>query len=176
MKQSLRAKRMAKHHRRNKLVPKLNLVSLMDIFTILVFFLLVNSSDVEVLTNDKSIQLPASIADTVPDTTLVVMVNDSDILVGGRALVSVDAVGDGNEIESLLNELQYRASRRTLTAEQEAKGLPITIMGDKAIPYTLLKQVMNSCAQAGYRDISLAVSQQSDTSGNTLPEPTGANQ
>ncbi|MDO6747798.1 ExbD/TolR family protein [Gilvimarinus sp. 1_MG-2023] len=162
MKQSLRAKRMAKHHRRNKNVPKLNLVSLMDIFTILVFFLLVNSSDVEVLSNDKSIELPASIANTVPDTTLIVMVNDSRILVSGRPVVELADISEANEIEPLLKELSYRAERRTLTAEQEVSGLPITIMGDKDIPYTLLKQVMNTCAQAGYRDISLAVNQQAD--------------
>lgn len=162
MKQSLRAKRMAKHHRRNQQTPRLNLVSLMDIFTILVFFLLVNSSDVEVLTSDKSIKLPASVASTVPETTLVVMVNDSRILVSGRPVVDVASIGEGNEIEPLLAELKYRAERRRLTPEQELKGLPITIMGDKAIPYTLLKQVMNTCAQAGYRDISLAVNQQAD--------------
>ncbi|MDO3384624.1 biopolymer transporter ExbD [Gilvimarinus sp. SDUM040013] len=173
MKQSLRAKRMAKHHRRNKTVPKLNLVSLMDIFTILVFFLLVNSSDVEVLTNDKSIELPASVASTIPETTLVVMVNDSRIMVSGRPIVEVADIGEGNEIEPLLNELNYRAERRTLTAEQEANGLPITIMGDQAIPYTLLKQVMNTCAQAGYRDISLAVNQQADERDDAL-EQTGA--
>ena len=55
MKQSIRAKRMARHHSRLKKVPTLNLVSLMDIFTILVFFLLVNSSDVEVIETDKNI-------------------------------------------------------------------------------------------------------------------------
>ncbi|MDO3381515.1 ExbD/TolR family protein [Gilvimarinus algae] len=170
MKQSLRAKRMAKHHRRNQNVPKLNLVSLMDIFTILVFFLLVNSSDVEVLTNDKSIKLPASIADTVPETTLVVMVNDQNILVGGRPVTDIASIGEDPEIAPLLEELQYRASRRNITAEQQANGLPITIMGDKAIPYTLLKQVMNTCAQAGYRDIALAVSQQADKRGDNATE------
>ena len=63
MVKSGRAKRMDKHHRRNKGVASLNLVSLMDIFTILVFFLLVNSSDVEVLPNAKDVQLPESIAE-----------------------------------------------------------------------------------------------------------------
>ncbi|MCH8101169.1 MAG: biopolymer transporter ExbD, partial [Proteobacteria bacterium] len=43
MVKSGRAKRMEKHHKRNKAMGTLNLVSLMDIFTILVFFLLVNS-------------------------------------------------------------------------------------------------------------------------------------
>ena len=60
MAKSARAKRMAKHHRRNKGKGTLNLVSLMDIFTILVFFLLVNSSDVQTLPNAKDLQLPES--------------------------------------------------------------------------------------------------------------------
>ncbi|HEY7886538.1 MAG TPA: biopolymer transporter ExbD [Cellvibrionaceae bacterium] len=160
MKQSLRAKRMAKHHRRNRLVPKLNLVSLMDIFTILVFFLLVNSSDVEVLSSDKSIQLPTSLADTLPETTLVVMLNNEQILVSGHPVAQVAAIGDEPLIAPLQEELNYRASRaRPLTAEQEQKGRPIIIMGDKGIPYTLLKQVMSTAAETGYRDISLAVNQ-----------------
>ena len=57
MVKSARAKRMEKHHKRNKGTAALNLVSLMDIFTILVFFLLVNSSDVETLPNAKDLQL-----------------------------------------------------------------------------------------------------------------------
>lgn len=159
MKQSLRAKRMARHHRRQQ-TPKLNLVSLMDIFTILVFFLLVNSSDVEVLSNNKDVQLPASVANTQPQTTLVIMVNREQILVGNRAVAQVANLGDEPLIETLQTELEYRARRAPpLTPEQEQKGRPITVMGDKGIPYTLLKQVMSTAAATGYRDISLAVNQ-----------------
>ena len=71
MVKSRRAKRMGQHHKRNKATATLNLVSLMDIFTILVFFLLVNSSDVEVLPNDKDIQLPESIAEEKAKETVV---------------------------------------------------------------------------------------------------------
>ena len=91
MKQSLRARRMARLHRRHKNQPKLNLVSLMDIFTILVFFLLVNSSDVEVLQNNKSIKLPESIAEKKPDTSLVVMVSSDEIIISGRQITTVKA-------------------------------------------------------------------------------------
>ena len=59
---SSRAKRMDKHHHRKQVV-SLQLVSLMDIFTILVFFLLINSTDVEVLPNAKDLQMPESIAE-----------------------------------------------------------------------------------------------------------------
>lgn len=141
----------------------------MDIFTILVFFLLVNSSDVEVLSSDKSIELPASIADTVPDTAVVVKVNNRQILVGGRAIVAIkdipsEPLEDNNTIAALTTELEYLArNARPLSPEQEKTGRAITIMADKAIPYHLLKRIMNSCAVSGYRDISLAV--------NKPPEP-----
>lgn len=161
MKKSLRAKRMARLHRRHKGQPKLNLVSLMDIFTILVFFLLVNSSDVEVLQSNKAIKLPASIAEQKPDNTLVVMVSPEDIIISGRAVTTVKQAlsGDEDEIAPLKKELEYLASRKPYANELEAKkGRDVTIMGDNTIPYTLIKRIMTTCAQADYRNISLAVS------------------
>ncbi len=79
MVKSKRAKRMARHHARGKGAP-LNLVSLMDIFTILVFFLLVNSSSVEVLPNAKDVQLPESIAEEKAKETVVIIIGDEDII------------------------------------------------------------------------------------------------
>lgn len=161
MKQSMHARRMAKQHKRAKSQPKLNLVSLMDIFTILVFFLLVNSSEVEVLQTDKSIKLPESVADKKPENTPMILVSDSRILVNGRSITDVAAVlaSDDEEIEPLKSELQYMAARRPLSADEEQAGRDITIMGDAKIPYTLLKKIMTTSAQTGYRNISLAVSQ-----------------
>ena len=162
MKQSVHARRMVRHHKRGKSQPKLNLVSLMDIFTILVFFLLVNSSEVEVLQTNKSIQLPESVAEKKPENTLIVMVSAEDIIINGRSVARVDQVmsTDTEEIAALKKELQYQASRKPLTTEAEQlKGRDITIMGDAKIPYTLLKKIMTTCAQSEYRNISLAVSQ-----------------
>ncbi|HEY7772998.1 MAG TPA: biopolymer transporter ExbD [Marinagarivorans sp.] len=161
MKQSLRAKRMARLHRRHKGQSKLNLVSLMDIFTILVFFLLVNSSDVEVLQSNKAIKLPESVAEKKPDSTLVVMVSPEEIIISGRSIAKVDAVlaEQGDEIAALKKELEYLASRKPFANDVEAKkGRDVTIMGDNTIPYTLLKRIMTTCAQTDYRNISLAVS------------------
>ncbi len=162
MKQSLRARRMARLHRRHKNQPKLNLVSLMDIFTILVFFLLVNSSDVEVLQNNKSIKLPESIAEKKPDTSLVVMVSSDEIIISGRQITTVKAAlaENSEEISALKRELEYLAERKPFSNSEEAKkGRDVTIMGDNTIPYTLLKRIMTTCAQSDYRNISLAVSQ-----------------
>lgn len=160
MKQSLRAKRMAKHHRRLNQVPSLNLVSLMDIFTILVFFLLVNSGDVEVLQTDKSIKLPASFSEQVPENNLVVLVSATDVIVGGRSVGSVAdlAAATGSNFPPLEQELKYLAQKAgPLKEEDQLTGRPVTIMADQKVPYQILKKVMATCAAAEYREISLAV-------------------
>lgn len=160
MKASLRARRMARNHKRLGGPPKLNLVSLMDIFTILVFFLMVNSGDVEVLQADKDITLPDSIAEQKPDLTVMVKISPEDIVVQGRRIVSVTEAlaGDDVIISKLEKELGYHAKRSgDLTEDEKAKGRSIIIMGDRGTPYTLLKRIMSTCAQADYRDISLAV-------------------
>ncbi|MFL0798526.1 MAG: biopolymer transporter ExbD [Cellvibrionaceae bacterium] len=163
MKASLHARRMARNHKRLANIPKLNLVSLMDIFTILVFFLLLNSTEVEVLQTSKDFQLPESVAEQKPETNLLVQVNGSQLLVSGRPVAEVSEIdydSDETGIPELAKELKYLAARGPkLTKEQELKGRPITVMGDKNIPYKLLKKIMSTCAEHGFRDISLAVSQ-----------------
>jgi len=161
MKESLRAKRMAKHHRRMGQASKLNLVSLMDIFTILVFFLLINSSDVEILSTEKSIQLPESFANQKPNATLLIKINNEDLFVGTRSIAKVkDILLDPSATIGVLEkELKYQASRRPLTELEEEKGRAVTIMGDQAVPYALLKRIMATSAENDFRDISLAVTQ-----------------
>lgn len=161
MKQSLRAKRMAKHHRRLSQTASLSLVSLMDVFTVLVFFLLLNTGDVEVLQTDKSIKLPASFSEQIPENNLVVLISATDVLVGGRAVGRVaDLVAsEGNYFSPLEQELKYIAQKAgPLNAEARLTGRPVTIMADQKVPYQILKKVMATCAAAEYRDISLAVS------------------
>ncbi len=158
MKMSRRAKRMERHHKRTKGRAGINLVSLMDIFTILVFFLLVNSSDVDVLPNTKSIQLPESVAEQKPKETLFIIVNDQNLLVQGRPVVNVPDVlnSPDNIIKELKEELEYQASRSALPADAESRR-DVTILGDKEIPYRLLKKIMITCNSVNYANISLAV-------------------
>ena len=153
---SRRARRMERRHARARKFVGLSMVSLMDIFTILVFFLLVNSSDGEVLPTAKSVQLPESVAEKAPKPTLVVTVNARDILVQGRKVASVPDVldGGGELIEPLRAELDYQSRRAQGKGE---KARDITIMGDKEIPYRLLKKIMLTCVRAKYENISLAV-------------------
>ena len=164
MVKSARAKRMEKHHKRNKGAGALNLVSLMDIFTILVFFLLVNSSDVETLPNAKDLQLPESIAEEKAKETVVILIGEEDIIVQGVPIVKVAVVKARAgiyipELTQALKSQNDRVLRRE--AQDDIAGREVTIMGDKEIPYRLLKKVMATCTQSDYGQISLAVLQKS---------------
>ncbi len=163
MAMSARARRMERHHKKGK-VPPLNLVSLMDIFTILVFFLLVNSSDVEQLQANKSVQMPESIAEQKPRETVVVMITADNVLVQGQSTVSVADITamEGNVIPALKAELQAQVNRLiTNTGDDDRSLREVTIMGDKSIPYSVLKKVMATCTDADYGTLSLAVLQKS---------------
>jgi len=162
MKLADRAARMERHHKRHKRKAGLNLVSLMDIFTILVFFLLVNSSDVEVLPNARDIQLPESVAEAKARENVIVMVTDDQLLVQGEVVASIADVMRSNQlvIPSLKRALEDQAARVLRAADQaEAETREVTIMGDREIPYSLLKRVMATCTEANYTHLSLAVMQ-----------------
>ena len=164
MVKSARAKRMEKHHKRHKGAGALNLVSLMDIFTILVFFLLVNSSDVETLPNAKDLQLPESIAEEKAKETVVILIGETNIIVQGTPVASVAEVmkAKGNDIPALREALKSQNDRvLRREAQDDIAGREVTIMGDKDIPYRLLKKVMATCTQSDYGQISLAVLQKS---------------
>jgi len=164
MRKSARAQRMEKRHERGKKLGTLNLVSLMDIFTILVFFLLVNSSDVQTLPNAKDIQLPQSIAEEKAKETVVILISEEDILVQGTAIVKVADVmrRKGNDIPELRQALMAQSDRvLRREAQDDIAGREVTIMGDKDIPYRLLKKVMATCTESDYGQISLAVLQKS---------------
>ena len=189
MKQSARAKRLARHHRRLAGASKLNLVSLMDIFTILVFFLIVNQSEVRVLQNAEQLNLPVSIADELPTENIVVSVFDNRVMVQERAIwratdtetssisESLTVASEQQEssfIDALKAELAYQASKRPELTEQEQQlGRAVTILGDAGVEYRVLKQIMAVCAEANFRNMSLAVEQIAASDLNASASGTG---
>ena len=131
--------------------PEINLVSLMDIFTILVFFLLVNAGEVEILPSPRGLVLPDSAAVQRTEASPVVMITPTEILLQGKKITARSAIEQSPEqnIPALQAAL--------LKLPKEADTRRVTIMGDKATPYQLLRKVMLSCSQAEYDQIALAV-------------------
>lgn len=129
-------------------IPYINLISLMDMFTILVIFLLFQaSSGEEVLSVAKDVILPVSTASQPPQRALTVTVTPKEILVDGTRVAETATVLQEKEV--VISALQTRISSEG--------GKRVTILGDRTIPFALLKKVMVTCTESGIEQISLAV-------------------
>lgn len=141
----------------------MNLVSLIDVFTILIFFLLSSATGVETMVSPKAVKLPLASVDQAPKDTVVLVVNGEEILVEGRrvALVPEVMAAPGDLIPGLKAELDVLATRKAVRADVRERistdGQAVTIMADKDIPYLLLRKVMATCARASFSDVSFAV-------------------
>ena len=142
----------------------MNLTSLMDVFTILVFFLLVNSASTEVLQTPKQITLPASVVEDKPRETVVIFVSPEQITVNGEAVALVADIlaSRGQDIEAVGARLaDVRDSAIGLSAQSLEDSREVTILVDKTVPFRVVKKVMSTCTSQGYGRISLAVLQKS---------------
>ena len=164
MKSSRRIKRMS----RNKGKPtSLSLVSLMDVFTILVFFLLSNSSSNEALSNPKEISLPNSVVESKARETIVIFVSSEVILLQGEAIMKTsEALSSKKEIIAPLREELLKQKQKAIGTSSKAAtdSKEVTLLADKKIPFKLLKRIMSTCTSAGYGKISLAVIQKASQS------------
>ena len=163
MRSSRRIKRMG----RNRLkISKMNLTSLMDVFTILVFFLLVNSGSVEILDTPKEVSLPESRVESKPRETVVIFISPTEVLVQGQLVAMVDEIIEAkanvlDPIAARLAELKENVigtSTRAVASSQE-----VTILADKSVPFTVIMTVMSTCTGEGFENVSLAVTQKGGT-------------
>ncbi len=159
MRNSRRIRRM---ERNRKKVSGLNLTSLMDVFTILVFFLLANSSSSEVLTTPKQIKLPDSVVEAKPRETVVILVSPDAVLIQGETVVGTPELlsSKNASVPAISDRLrQLESNIIGISTKAVVAGKEITILADKTIPFRVLKKIMSTCTASGYGRISLAVIQ-----------------
>ena len=170
MKNARRLKRMS---RNRQTLTRMNLTSLMDVFTILVFFLLVNSASTEVLETPKQITLPASVVEQKPSETVVIFISPLEVTVQGETVVTVADIlaMKGQNVPPIGERLaQVSQSIIGLRTQQVAESQAITILADRSVPFRVVKKVMSTCTGQGYGRISLAVLQKaSQTAHRGLP-------
>ena len=159
MRNTRRIKRMSRN--RGK-ITKMNLTSLMDVFTILVFFLLVNSGSVELVEAPKNVKLPESRVETKPRETVVIFVSPEDVLVQGEAVARVADIFEGkpgttDPIISRLAELRDNIVGQSTLAVADSQE--VTILADKQVPFLVIRKIMTTCTDEGYENVSLAVIQ-----------------
>jgi len=155
---SNRARRMMTHHLRNRAEGELNLIPMIDILSVLVSFLLVYSTEVEVVQNSKGIEIPESIVTTKPRETVVVMLTKDELFVQGERVASIEEVRASNEgvIAPLRDVLQRPRIMGRQNADRDLAELEVTVMADKSLPYEVLKKVMQTATGAGFGKLSFA--------------------
>jgi biopolymer transport protein ExbD len=157
---SKRTRRTTARGLRHREDAELNLIPMIDILSVLVAFLLVYSVDVEVIQNAKGVEIPKSIAETQPKQSVVVLITKEQLFVQGELVASLDEIR--SEESPLIESLRQVLERPLLAgdpaaADPDAPAREITLMGDKSLPYDVVKKVMATCTAAAYGKISLAV-------------------
>ena len=158
------SRRIARMTRQKRVVSKLNLTPLMDVFTVLVFFLMINSASVETLQQPKQITLPESVIEAKPRETVVIFVGKEEVLVQGVPVARIaDIQATTNvEIEPISVRLaELSESVIGLSTQAIAESQEVTVLADKTVPFSVLKKIMATCTGQGYTRVSLAVVQKS---------------
>ncbi|CAA0102500.1 MULTISPECIES: ExbD/TolR family protein [Zhongshania] len=160
MSYSASERRIIRKIKQSKRQVSINVVSLIDIFAILVFYLLVNALVVEVIPEYQNLKLPDSVSKDKAKRTVAVAISDHSILVDDHVVMSVDEA-------LLVNERTLQSLAQVLSSRQkddekplidgEPEILDVNIVADYKTPYELLKKVLATCVDAKYGKVSLAV-------------------
>lgn len=153
------------HRKRHKTEPgeaRLQLTSMMDMFTIILVFLLKTySTHGQLINPSQDLTLPTSLVQHPPELGLDVTVSVDWILVNGKPVEQTqNIISEDTYIVPRLQEELLRYAREAEKME-EMYGAKfsgkVTIQGDKNLPYRLLIKVMYTCGQSNYPNMRLVV-------------------
>ncbi len=144
---------------------KLNITSMMDMFTIILVFLLKSySAEGQLVTPADGLLLPNSSAQKSAERGLEIKVSQAAILVEDRLVVGgkdmQEVMAQKDYLIQPLRDVLLKYSREARSAArsyaQDFKG-SVVLQGDKEIPYNLLVKLMYTCGQAGFPSINMIV-------------------
>ena len=146
-------------HLRHREDAYLNLIPMIDIMSVMVAFLLVYSADVEVIQNSKGVEVPQSVAEALPKHSVVVMITKEQLFVQGELVATMNEIQGATTplIEPLRAVLERPMVDEGSAREVDVATREITVIGDKSLPYDVVKKVMATCTASNYGKISLAV-------------------
>ncbi len=150
-------------HHRGMGVADLNVTPLVDMFVILVLFLVANfSATGEILQMSKDVQLPEAANTDELQIAPAVVISKEEVLVQGALIGRVDDLTreDYQNIPALEEKLrdlkkQFEDLHAAANDSGAFKG-DVNIQADKQVTFKIVKRVMYSCAQAGYGNIAFA--------------------
>jgi biopolymer transport protein TolR len=152
-----RMKRMERNNKKRHITGLgLNLIPMMDVLTVLVFFLLFHSFNADM--PEARVKLPESLVESRPRETVHIVVTPEQVLVQGEAVVSTaklldDRIGTVREVTERLKQLEPYLPKTA------AENKELTLLADKTVQFKVLKKILSTCTASGYGRISLAVVQ-----------------
>lgn len=164
------SRRIARMSRNRGKVTRLNLTSMMDVFTILLFFLMFHSGTSELLQEPKSVSLPDSVVESKPRETVVIVVGRDEVTVQGEVVARVADIQamPGQEVTQISERLAaLRQNVIGVSTQAVAESQEVTVLADKSVPFNVVKTIMSTCTGQGYSRISLAVIQKATETTST---------
>ncbi|HEX9972786.1 MAG TPA: biopolymer transporter ExbD [bacterium] len=149
--------------RKRKTEINLRLTSMIDMFTILLVFLLKNfSTEGQVISVSQDLKLPVSTAEKPPEVTSVIAITEELLLLDGKSIVAVDRLAQDEkllipELFAELKQLRNLNERMGAISSSISFTGKISIQADRELPYLVIKKIMFTCGQVGYNDMLLTV-------------------
>jgi len=159
-----------KYHKKLPTAFKIQITSMVDMFVILLVFLIKSYSTSPVqIDASKDLRLPSSISSTAPVDVLKLMVSKNNIFVEGHKVVDLNSGTidkkdldreDPNYIPELFKALDAEAKKAQAISkvnDEVAFEGKVLVQADKDLNYEILQKILHTSAVAGYSDIKIAV-------------------
>lgn len=148
---------------------ELDITALLDVFIVLLVFLVYSYHSSGLLTSTAtSIALPTSTSTTLSGKAVSVQVSTSQIWVDEKEVLNSQSMNheevfdrEGKKIVPLYNQLIKLRERSERSQELSARAIPFTgdinLVVDKTLKYNYLKRIMMTCAAAGFKNMRFVV-------------------
>ncbi len=148
-------------------IPKLQLTSMMDMFTILLIFLLVSfSKDVVTMKIDGRIQLPKSAASADYQDTVRLVVSENTVWLGTQAVARVQG-GQvvGLDPENLQGSVLYKRLKECKSAISRSQDPAVDkdlvlFLCDKRLSFKTINSIIKTAGMAGFPNFQFGVLKQ----------------
>lgn len=127
----------------------LSLTSMVDMFAILVLYLLTSTSTVtQWLQMSHVVSLPQGKFGQVPTKAGTLEVTKETLYADDKPLVSIKEILNGSALITPL---------KTWLKLRKASGGFINLVGDRSIPFGAVQRIVATCQESGYNNVNLAI-------------------
>lgn len=146
------------------ITPKLQITAMMDMFTIILIFLLFSfSNKPETMTLDKDLELPKSIAKMDYKETIKLVLSQKSLKLEGKVVAKLkNGKIIGLNRKNLKKSILYKKLRSYWEEQDRVKAVGATerqilFLCDKRLPFKTINSIVKAAALAGFPNFQFAV-------------------